>query len=135
MTAISSNHIARAIYGATQDRSPSERVLILKNAVKFLAKKRLLPRSKNILEALERIINAEDNRIHVKIFSAEKLSEKHKHDLAEPLKKRYGAEKISWSENIDETLLNGFRIEKDDEVIDLSARKKIKQLQEYLIKE
>lgn len=135
MTVISTNHIAQAIHKAAQNKTAHEQTSVLKNVVKFLAKKKLFPKSGNILEALEKIINTEENRIHVKIFSAEKLNEKHKHDLTEPLKKRYGVEKISWSENIDETLLDGFRIEKDDEILDLSARNKVKQLQAYLIKE
>ncbi len=135
MTTISTNHIARAVYEAVKDKSHAEQAPVFKNTARFLARKKLLAKSENILAALARIIDTEENRLRVKVSSAKKLGENKKHELAAALQRRYGAEKIFWDESIDENLLDGFRLTIGDEVVDLSAKHKIKQLREYLIKE
>ena len=131
---ISPTYIAEAIYEAAGDKSPSEQTLILKNVVKFLAKRRLLSKTPNILNALKRVADAREKIISVKISSAEKLSEHKKSEFGHALKERYGAEKIHWNEVVDENLLEGVKFEIGDEVIDMSAKNKLKQLQEHLIK-
>lgn len=128
MSTLSNKDIARAVYLASRDNMPLSKI------VQFLVRRRLLPRSSGILSYLDRIINEEEGRVTAKIKSAKKLNEKTKAHLVQFLKKRYSTREIVLEEIIDEKLLGGFRIEANNEVIDLSFRNKIRKLEEYLTK-
>ncbi len=126
MATLSNNEIAKAIYLSSKDGvSPKE-------VVQFLARKHLLSKSSGILSALERIISQEEGALSVKAISAKKLSTTARHELVQTLKKRYSAKEIALEEKLDERLLGGVRLEVNDEVIDLSTRNKLNQLQKYL---
>jgi len=130
MTTISNNDIARAIYLVSKDSNQEEQ--FFSKVIQFLAKKRLLTKASDILRRLNKIINEENKVVVVKVSSKEKIDEKTNKELAEILIKRYSAKKIILVENIDEKLLGGFKIEINDEVIDLTLKNKIGKLQEYL---
>ena len=134
MSTISNNDIARAIYLVSKDKTNAELHEVDKKVVKFLARRRLLSKSGDILERLNTIINQESERIVAKVSSAKKLKEESKRELILLLKKRYGAKEVVITETLDEKLLGGIRIEVGDEIIDLTAKNKIKRLQEYLIR-
>jgi len=132
MSTVSNNDIANAIYLVSKDKKETELRDIDSKIVKFLARKRFLPKSADILERLEKIINHENKKIIAKISSAKKLKEEIKIELSLFLKKRYKIEKVVFDETIDEKLLGGIRIEVDDEIIDLTIKNKIIKLQEHL---
>jgi F-type H+-transporting ATPase subunit delta len=134
MATLSNNDIAESIYSILKGKSKEELHIIFKKIVEFLDKRRLLSRSKDILEKLEKIINLNEDKIIVKASSAKRLSEKIKGELISILRKRYKAKEIILLEKLDEKLLGGVRLEIDDEVIDLTVKKKIQKLQEHLIK-
>ena len=134
MSTLSNNDIACACCLVLKDQTPAEQPLALRKIVQFLARRRLLSRSGGALSSLDRIINKEENRVVAKVKSAQKFDEKTKMQLVQFLKKRYSAREVMLEEIIDEKLLGGFRIEANDEVIDLSFRNKIKKLEEYLTK-
>lgn len=129
---LSNNNIAEAIYLATKDKTGTHLHESLRGVVKFLAKKRFLSKSKDILNNLDQIINKENGVVMVRVSSARKLDEETKTHIKHSLKKRYSAKEIILHETKDENLLGGVRIEAKDEIIDLTARNKINQLQEYL---
>lgn len=132
MTTISNNDIARAIYLVSKDRTHIELRDINNKIIKFLARRRLLSKSPDILKRLEKIINFENKKIAVKILSARKLKEEQKTELISFLEKRYRAKEVILEEILEEKLLGGIRIEVNDEIIDLTAKNKIKKLQEHL---
>jgi F-type H+-transporting ATPase subunit delta len=132
MTTLSNNDIARAIYLVSKDKTTAELHDVNKKVVKFLARRRLLSKSKDILGRLSKIINHENKRIIVKILSAKKLKEELKKKLIFFLEKHYKAKEVVIEETLDEKLLGGMRIEVNDEIIDLTVRNKIKKLQEHL---
>ena len=132
MATISNNTIARAIYLSTKDKKGAELSLSENKIVKFLARRRLLSKSKDILLNLNTIINQAEGKVIVKIKSAHKLQDETKKYLTHSLKNRYGAKEIILAESLEEKLLGGMRIEVNDEVIDLSVKNKIEKLQEYL---
>ena len=134
MTTISNNDIARAIYLVSKDKTNAELHDISNKVLKFLARRRLLSKSKEILERLDIMINHENGRIVVKVSSAKILKEKFKKELIFFLKKHYGAKEVVILEKIDEKLLGGVKIELNDEIIDLTVKNKIKKLQEHLTK-
>lgn len=132
MATLSNNDIARAIYLISKDKTHPELREINNKIVKFLARRRLLSKSPDILERLNKIINKETDRIVVKVQSARKLKEEIKRELTTFLKKRYKVKEVVLEEELDEKLLGGIKIEINDEIIDLTAKNKIKKLQEHL---
>lgn len=134
MTTLSNNDIARAIYLVSKDKTPAELGEINNRIIKFLVRRRLLTKTKNILEKLDEIINKEKEKIVVKVLSAQKLKEELKKELIFFLKERYKAKEIILTEILDGKLFGGIRLEINDEIIDLTVKNKIKKLQEYLIR-
>jgi len=134
MANISNNDIAQAIYLFSKDKVGIELKDSTDKIIKFLSRRRLLSKSGDILERLDKIVNTENNKIIVKVLSAKKLQEKIKNELIIFLKERYKVKEIILEEGMDDKLLGGMRVEVNDEIIDLTAKNKIKKLQEYLTK-
>ena len=132
MNTVSSNNLARAIYLTVKDKTSAEQSLSFKNIVQFLVRKRLLSKAPDILLRLNKIINEDEGIIEAKISSVEKMKETTKQEFKQRLSKRYSGKTVKIIENLDKKLLGGFKIEVNDEVIDLSVRNRIEKLQEYL---
>jgi F0F1-type ATP synthase delta subunit len=133
MTTISNKDIARAIYSSSKGKTGASLAGILKNAVQFLHRKRLLSRASDIQRELRIIINQAEGRIVFRVSSRERLEGEIRTELAQFLKKRYSAKEVILEEILDDKLLGGFKVELDDEVIDLTILNKMKRLQEHLI--
>jgi ATP synthase F1 delta subunit len=133
MTTTSNNNIAEAIYFELKDKNEKEQSLIFPKIVHFLVKKRLLNKAPDILNRLGRIINKEKGVVVARVSSKDNLDEKIKQELKHALAKRYSAKEIDLILNTDEKLLGGFKIEVNDEVIDLTIKNKVGKLQEYLL--
>lgn len=131
MAAISNNNIAHAIYLASKGSDKND---LPSRVVKFLSKRRLLSRAPDILMRLNKIINEDEGRVVAKVTSAKKIDEVTNKKISEALAIRYKAKEVRLMEVYDEKLLGGFRVEVDDEVIDLTIKNKIGKLQEYLTK-
>jgi F-type H+-transporting ATPase subunit delta len=134
MATISNNDIARAIYLSTKDKQAPEQANLFPKIIQFLYRKRLLSQAQNILSRLDEMIDNEEGRIVVTISSKEPLHENLKKEIAHILKEKYSAQKILLVENLNENLLGGFKIEVNNEIIDLTIKNKINQLQKYLTK-
>ena len=134
MSTLSNNDIARAIYLVSKDKTHAELHNVIDKVVKFLVRKRLLSKTGDILERLNKIINNENKKIVVKLLSAKKLKEEIKKELIFFLRERYKAKGVILTEIIDEKLLGGIKVEINDEIIDLTIKNKIKKLKEYLIR-
>lgn len=132
MNTASNNEIARAIYLVLKEKTHTELQDINKKVVKFLVRRRLLSKARDILERLDKIINHESEKIVVKVLSARKLKEESKKKLIFFLKERYKMKEVILTETIDEKLLGGIRVEINDEIIDLTVKNKIKKLQKHL---
>jgi F-type H+-transporting ATPase subunit delta len=135
MKTLTNNDIARAIYLSTKDKEGAHLKDELKKVTQFLARRRLISKSKEILSSLQTIINQKEGIIIAKVSSAEKITQKTHIELMHLLKKRYGAKEVKLEEELDVSLIRGVRIEVGDEVIDLSIKNKIGQLQAYLARQ
>ncbi len=133
MTQISNNDIARAIYLSLKDKKGIEFSQGLKRVVDFIYRKHLLSKVGGILSSLREIINKEESITIVKVSSAQKLENHSRKSLVHLLKKRYLSKEVNLIEELNEELLGGIRMEVKDEVIDLSVKNKIKQLEAYLV--
>jgi F0F1-type ATP synthase delta subunit len=134
MASISNNNIAEAIYLASKEKSQTEQPLFFKKVIQFLTRRKLLSKAPDILLCLNKIINKREGRIETRISSAKKIDEKTNKELSHILTKKYSVKEINLIENLDEKLLGGIKIEINDEVINMTLRNKIGQLQEYLTK-
>jgi len=132
MASISNNDIANAIYLASKNKDEKETPLFISNVIKFLARKRLLSKSKDILQKLENISNTENGILKIKITTPVKLEANFRKEIEDILIEKYKVKQILFTEIIDEKLIGGFKIETNDEVIDLTIFNKLKKLQEYL---
>ncbi len=94
MATLSNNDIVRAIYLVSKDKTGVELQETDKKVVKFLARRRLLSKSKEILKQLSKIINYENERIVAKVLSVKKLKEESKKELTLFLKKHYKAKEV-----------------------------------------
>lgn len=132
MAVTTNNNIAKAIYLAYKDKDHGEYQNISVKVVEFLARKRLLSKAPDILSRLNKIINEKEGRVVAKVSSAKKLNEHTEKELRHTLAIRYSAKEVDLQENIDEKLIGGYKIEVNDEVINLTTKNKINKLQEYL---
>lgn len=132
MSIISNNDIARAIYLSLKEKSSTEVHKVHESVIKFLIKKRLMQRVSAILYQLKKIVNFENGIVSATVLSAHKIHEKEEKDLIHFFKKRYSAKEVALTHVLDKKLLGGMRLEVNDEVIDLTIKNKIRELQEYL---
>lgn len=132
MTVVSSKNIAHAIYLASKDKNHEEQSFVAKKTLQFLIKKRLLPKTKEILSHLKKIINEYAGVIEAKVYSSEKINEKTSNGLTQALIKRYSVKEVNLVEILDKKLIGGLKIEVNNEIIDLTLRNRIKKLQEHL---
>lgn len=133
MSKISTKNIALSIYEITKDKSGQDLEDVLIKIVKFLDKKRLFSKASDILKKLEELINKEEGIVGVRITYKQKPDKSISEKLEELLKKKYSANKLEIIENENKKILGGIKIEVEDEVIDLTLKNKMNQLQNYLI--
>ena len=133
MSKISSKDIAEALYASTKDKSGMELERTLANGVEFLAKNKLLSKTPEILELLEKVRERDLGIVSAKVSSRSPLTKHTTDEIKTALKNRYKASSVSLHFTEDPSLLGGIRIEAQDEVIDLSLKYKLKQLQAHLI--
>jgi len=127
------NNTAEAIYLASKEKSQAEQPIFFKKVVQFLVKKRLLSKAPDILFRLNKIINDKEGRIIARVSSVEKINEAAKKELIYNLSKRYAEKTVVLEEKLNPKLLGGYKIEVNDEIIDLTIKNRIDTLQEYLI--
>ncbi len=134
MAKTSTKDIAKALYESTKDKSGAELTRLLENAVAFLAKNRFLSKSPEILEHLEKIRDKDLGIVSAKVTSKSPLAKHTLDEIKKTLKTRYRASDITLHTSIDLALIGGIKIEANDELIDLSLKHKLHQLQKHLLK-
>ncbi|MFA5773296.1 MAG: F0F1 ATP synthase subunit delta [Candidatus Paceibacterota bacterium] len=133
MAKISTKNIVSAIHEMTKGKEGHELNMAIQNITDYLAKKRMIPRAGEILKKLEETINKEEGIVKANITYKNIPTKKISEEIEEILKNRYNAKKILATTNENEDMLGGVKIEVGDEVIDLTLKNKINQLQNYLI--
>jgi len=133
MAKISSKNIAEAVYKATEGKSPAEQELLLKRSVYVLRDKRMLGKSKDILEALQHIIDKKTNTVRLKVITAKNIKEEEREKLEDQIKVKYKGDKVISEFFVKEELLGGMRVEVGDEVQDTTYKNKLRKLEKFLI--
>lgn len=133
MAKISVNNLASAIYESLKNKEGSDFDLTTQNIINFIRDKHMLGRKDLILEAIEKIIDKENNTIRIKVSTKNKISDIQKKEIEEFIKKKYKAKEVILETKENEKLLGGIKTEIEDEIIDLTLKNKLNQLQNYLI--
>jgi ATP synthase F1 delta subunit len=133
MAKISLKNIVLAIHEITKGKEGQAREEALAKIIKYLADKRLLSKAPEILRRLTALINQEEGVVTVRVKCKSAPAPKIIQDIENILKDRYQAKSIMTTIEEDKSLLGGIKIESQGEVIDLSYRNKINQLQNHLI--
>ena len=134
MAKISTKNIALTIHQLTRNKEGKELEEILIKITAYLAQKRFLGQAPEILRQLNAIINKAKGIVEAEITYKNKLQPETEAKIIEFLKKRYQAKTIAVTASEDRKILGGLKIEAQDEVMDLTLRNKLNQLQDYLIK-
>ena len=98
-----------------------------------MQEKHMLIKKDQILEALQKIVDKEENIIRARISTKNKLAEKDLKEIEEFIKRRYDAKEVVLDKKENPKLLGGIKIEVKDEIIDITLANKLHQLQNYLI--
>jgi|SRR3989344_5562926 len=133
MAKISPKNIAEAVYGVSQGKSGHDLAFILKRSVVMLQKKRMLGKSKEVLNALQEIFDKKTNTIRIKVTSTKGIGHQEKSKLEHEIKERYKAQNVESEFFEDKELLGGMKIEVGDEVLDTTYINKLRQLENFLI--
>ncbi len=133
MGKISTKNIAEAIYKTAKDKSGAELKHALGLSVEFLAKKNLLSKAPEILKHLEQVKNQDLRVVSATVTSSSPLTKYTSDEIRHALKKRYKAEDVIVELQEDKKLIGGIKIEANDEIIDLSFKNKLHQLQAHLL--
>jgi F-type H+-transporting ATPase subunit delta len=133
MSKISTKNVAEAIYELTRNKTGPELFKTLSEVKDFLVKKRLISKSAEILKKLTDLINQEQGVSEARLTVLKDPSKKVIEKLTEILKKRYHSKVILFETKVDKSIIGGMKIEIGDEIIDLSVKNKIVQLQNHLL--
>jgi F0F1-type ATP synthase delta subunit len=132
MTKITPQIFAEAMYGATKGKVGAEFEKLITRGVKILESKRMLGKSKDILSALENIVDRDTGTLRMKVTTAKKLENEKRHKLEQEIKEKYKA-KVVISEYFEKKeLLGGMRVEVGDEVQDTTYKNRLELLGKFL---
>jgi F-type H+-transporting ATPase subunit delta len=133
MATVSIKNLATAIYESSKNKEGKDLDVLMADCAKLIADKHLLGKSEQLLDALETIIDQEHGVTRAIATSKIKLNTKMKEEVEEFIKKRYKAKEVILELKEDPNTLGGIKIEIGDEVIDMTLRNRLNQLQNYLI--
>jgi F-type H+-transporting ATPase subunit delta len=134
MAKITPKTAALALYEATKGKQGKDLESVLANSVVFLKEKQLISKAREILTYLQELIDTDNGVVRAKVESGHELTKKMTDEIESELKKRYDAKEIHLETSVDEKQIAGMKIQIGNEIIDLTMRNKIDQLQNYLIR-
>lgn len=135
MTKISPKTIAEAIYEAAKGKSGGELKSVLERSAQLLRDKRMLGRSKDVLSALQNIIDKKTGVVRMKVTTAKRMEGVERKKLENEITEKYKAQRAIGEFFEKSELLGGVRIEVGDEVLDNTYKNKLRKLENFLIQE
>jgi F-type H+-transporting ATPase subunit delta len=121
------NERAKALEAALPKGVPAE----IKNLLKVVLQDGNLELLPEINSALGRVVSGQQEPMKAEITSAAELSEQEKEALRQSLAKQFGAD-LSFTFNVDPSLLGGLRVRVGDRLIDTSVASRLTALRESL---
>jgi F0F1-type ATP synthase delta subunit len=135
MTKISPKNLAEAVYKATEGKSGQSLVVALKRSAQIIKDKRMLGKSKEILNDLQNIFEKKTGIVRMKVSTAKRIGKEEREKLEDEIKKKYKAQKVIGEFFEKEELLGGMRVEAEGEVFDNTYKNKLQRLEKFLIQE
>src|SRR3989344_2313080 len=129
MAKISSKTIAEAIYEAAKGKSGSDLTTVLLRSAQLLKDKRMLGKSKDILNALQSIIEKKTGVLRMKVTTAKRMESEEIKKLENEIKEKYQVQTVVSEFFEKPELLGGARIEVLDEVLDTTYKNKLRKLE------
>lgn len=134
MASITHNDIAYAIHSSIKGKEGKELDELLTESVKLLAEHRLISQSNIIVSKVQALIDIDNGITRARVLSPRSLELPVQAEIVRALKERYHSASVVLEEVMAPELIGGIKIEVGDEVIDASLKYKVKELQDYLIK-
>jgi F0F1-type ATP synthase delta subunit len=129
MAKISVKNLSQAIYESLQDKEGLSFEQTSINVISLMKEKHMLAKSEQILETLQKIIDEKNKIIRAKISSKSKIPDKNLKEIEEFIKKKYKVDEVIIDQIENVKLLGGIKIE----ILDMTLKNKLYQLQNYLI--
>jgi F-type H+-transporting ATPase subunit delta len=133
MAKIKVNNLAEAIYESLKEKEGASFDNTINNIVILLGEKNLLGKKDLILNRLQKIIDDDEKIVRAKVSSKNKIIDKNIKEIEEFIKKKYKAKEVTIEQIENKKLLGGIKIEIGDEILDMTLKNKLHQLQNYLI--
>jgi len=133
MAKISVNNLAYAIYESLENKDGSSFDKVAESAIKLLKDRHMLSKKDLILKKIQKIIDEKSGLVRVKINTGEKIDSKTEKEIEEFIKNKYKAKEVILKLKEDDKLLGGVKVEVGDEIIDLTLKNRLNQLQNYLL--
>lgn len=134
MAKTKSKNIAKAIAEATEGKSGEALSTIISGSLELLKKEKMILHSDDVLEELQKIFDRRDGKVRTKIKSAKSLSKEDKTKIENDIKDRYKAKEVISEYMEDKKFLGGYRVEVEDEVLDMTYKNRLDKLEKFLIK-
>lgn len=132
---ISSKDIAEAVYGATKDKSGQDLAVAIRRSVQMIGDRRMLSKSDEILNTLQNIFDKKAGTVKIKVTTAKNMEPEERNKLENEIKERYNAKIVTSEFFKKEELLGGMRVETGDEIFDNTYRRKLCELEKFLMRE
>lgn len=124
--------LATGVYQSLKEKDKKETAVIVENFLLYLKQHHYLYLLKDILEALKELDNEAHNVLAVEISSVHPLSKETVNAIDKYLQKNLN-KTVSIEEKIDSNLLGGLKIKYQDQVLDLSIKQQINNLNKSLV--
>lgn len=133
MAKISVNNLASAIYESLEGKEGATLDSTIMNAIYLIRDKHMMGKKDLILDKIQEIIDSEDKIVRARVSTKMKTTDKTNKEIEEFIKKKYKAHEVILEQKEDPKLLGGIKIEIGDEIIDMTLKGKLTQLNNYLI--
>lgn len=124
---ISNKQFAEALYELTVEVVKKDLDKVLEIFVNFLAKKRKIKQSKNIILEFEKILKKKQGIVEIEITSARELDK----STVDKIKTVF-AKNVEAIESVDENMIGGVKVKLEDRILDASIKTQLINLKKSL---
>lgn len=130
---ISSKQYARSLFDLSAGLSKEQLDELIKRFIVVLSKRHDLAKTDDIIKEFSSLLQKEEGEISAELVSARTLSAKTKNLITDYLADKIGANKVTWKERVDESLLGGFVLRYHGFVIDGSLKNNLNKFKKQLL--
>lgn len=126
--------LAETLLQSTEGKTHAEIEKIIQSFAKLLLKNGQAGNLNRIVERYEELYAKKYNILNISVSTVTELGKNDRENLAQELKKKYKADKVTINEIIDQKNIGGMKIKIGDTVYDYTLAGRLKQLQTQLVK-